>query len=59
MWSAQTAERDDRPVRDPGSATYNAAIETTACRDTDADPAPFARRILREVQRRGFDTAVR
>ena len=36
--------KDGRPVRDPGSATYNAAIETIATRDTDTEPAPFARR---------------
>ena len=59
IWSAQTADKDGRPVRDPGSATCNAAIETIACRDTDAEPAPFAQRILREAQRRGFDTAAR
>lgn len=44
-------------MRDPSSATYNAAIVTIATRDTDTEPAPFARRILRETQRRGFDTA--
>ena len=59
VWSAQSTDREGRPVRDPGSATYNAAIETIATRDTDTEPAPFARRILREAQRRGFDTAER
>ena len=59
VWSAQTTDKEGRPVRDPGSATYNAAIETIATRDTDTEPAPFARRILREAQRRGFDTAPR
>ena len=59
VWSAETTDNDGRPVRDPGSATYNAAIETIATRDTDIAPAPFARRILREAQRRGFDTAER
>ena len=59
VWSAQTTDKDGRPVRDPGSATYNAAIETIATRDTDTEPAPFARRILREAERRGFDTAAR
>ena len=56
VWSAQTTDKDDRPVRDPDSATYNAAIAT---RDTDTEPAPFARRIRREAERRGFDTAPR
>ena len=59
VWSAQPPDKDGRPVRDPGSATYNAAIETIATRDTDTEPAPFARRIIREAERRGFDTAAR
>ena len=32
VWSAQTTDNDGRPVRDPGSATYNAAIESIATR---------------------------
>ena len=59
VWSAETPDKDGRPVRDSGSATYNAAIETIATRDTDTEPAPFARRILREAERRGFDKAER
>ena len=59
VWSAQASDKEGRPVRDPDSATYNAAIETIATRDTDIEPAPFARRILREAERRGFDTAAR
>ena len=59
VWSADTADNEGRPVRDPGSATYNAAIESIATRDTDTEPAPFAKRIVRETGRRGFDTAPR
>ena len=59
VWSADTTDKAGRPVRDPGSATYNAAIETIATRDTDTEPAPFARRIRREAQRRRIDTAPR
>ena len=59
VWSAEARDRDGRPVRDPGSATYSAAIETIASRDTDPDPAPFARRALREAARRGFHDAPR
>ena len=59
VWSAQTEDHEGRPVRDPGSATYNAAIESIATRDTDSELAPFAKRILREARRRGFDTAPR
>ena len=59
VWSAETADQEGNPVRDSDSATYNAAIETIAARDTDIAPAPFARRVLREAERRGFDTAGR
>ena len=47
--------RSRRPCRTarraPGSATDNAAIETLATPDTDIEPAPFARRVLREGER--------
>ncbi len=46
-------------MRDAGSATYNAAIESIATHDTDKEPAPFAQRILREVERRRFNDASR
>ena len=59
VWSADTTDKAGHPVRDVGSATYNAAIETIATRDTDTEPAPFARRIRREAERRGFHTAPR
>ena len=59
VWSAESVDREGRPVRDPGSATYNAAIESIATRDTDPEPAPFAKRILREAERRGFGNAAR
>ena len=59
VWSAETNDKEGRPVRDPGSATYNAAIESIATRAFDMEPAPFARRAIREAERRGFDTAER
>ena len=59
VWSAETLDRDGRPARDPGSATYSAAIETVAGRDTDAEPPPFAGRALREAERRCFGAAPR
>ena len=59
VWSADTTDKKGHPVCDPGSATYNAAIETIATRDTNPEPAPFARRIRREAERRGFATAPR
>ena len=58
IWSAGTI-KDGSPVRDPGSSTWNAAIESIATRDTDKEPAPFAQRILREAERRGFNGASR
>ena len=57
--SAETLDRDGRPVRDPGSTTYGAAIESVAGRDTDAAPAPFAARALREARRRCFQDVPR
>ena len=55
IWSAESRDKHGLPVRDPDSVSCNAAIETIASRDTDSDPSPFASRVLREVQRRGFD----
>ncbi len=52
--SAGSRDTEGRPVRDAGSAAFNAAIESIATRDTDREPAPFARRILRGTERRGF-----
>ena len=42
VWSAQTEDKEGRPVRDPGSATYNAAIESTrhGAIDTRGCPHP-------------------
>ena len=44
-------------MRDRGSVSYNAAVESAASRDTDPQPAAFAQRVQREAIRRGFDTA--
>ena len=46
-------------MRDHGSVSYNAAVESAASRDTDPQPAAFAQRVYREAIRRGFDTADR
>ena len=59
VWSAERIGADGAPARDPGSVTGSAAIESAATRDTDAEPAPFTRRVLREAARRGFDAAER
>ena len=59
VWSAE--DRDDKgaPVRDAGSVTYSAAIESAASSDTDEQPSEFAQRVTREATRRGFDRATR
>ena len=59
VWTAESRDKRGRPVRDPGSVSYNAAVESAAGRDTDPRPAPFAQRVYREAQRRGFDAAER
>ena len=59
VWSAERTDADGAPARDPGSVTGSAAIESAAARDTDAAPAPFAKRVLREAARRGFGDAER
>lgn len=59
LWSAETRDAHGLPVRDAGSISYSAAIESAAQRDTDAAPSPFAARVAREAIRRGFDRASR
>ncbi len=46
-------------MRDAGSVSYSAAIESAATRDTDEVPSEFAQRVEREARRRGFDQAPR
>jgi hypothetical protein len=43
-----------RPVRDEGSVTYSAAVESAATLDTSPNLSDFAARVLREATRRGF-----
>ncbi len=59
VWTAESRDAAGRPVRDPGAASYSAAIESAASRDTDAEPSPFAQRMRREAERRGFPQAER
>lgn len=59
MWTADTLDSHGRPTRDEGSITYTAAIEPAETRATDRALAPFAQRVEREAQRRGFDEASR
>ena len=53
VWSAETLDEEGTPVRDAGSITYTAAIESAAERD-DRTPSDFAQRVEREASRRRF-----
>ncbi len=59
VWSAEARNAQDRPVRDPGSVSYTAAIESAATLDTDELPAAFTQRVLREATRRRYTSAAR
>jgi hypothetical protein len=59
MWTAESRDEENKPVRDPGSITYSAAIESAATSDTSPDRSDFAERVLREATRRGFTEASR
>ncbi len=57
VWTAEKKDSEGRPVRDPGSVSYNAAIETVIREDDDL--SPFVRRVVRESERSGFGSAER
>lgn len=59
VWSAEGRDEEDRPVRDPGSVTYSAAMESAAMADTAAIPAEFYQRVQREATRRSLHLAQR
>jgi hypothetical protein len=60
VWSAEGRDPEQgTPVRDEGSVSYSAAIESAAQRDVDEQPSAFAGRVEREAKRRGFDRAIR
>jgi hypothetical protein len=59
IWSAESRDAQGRPVRDEGSVTCSAAIESGAPRDTDEQRSEFTDRVLREVLRRRFTQAPR
>ena len=56
---AKRRDYEGLPVRDPGSVSYSAAIESAATLDTDEELSAFAQRVEREARRRGFDQARR
>jgi Uncharacterised protein family (UPF0236) len=59
VWTADSRNEKGHPVRDDGSVSYSAGIESAATRDVDMTPSAFAERVLREAHRRGFDHAKR
>jgi len=42
IWTAESRDNQGKPMRDPGSVTYSAAIESAAARDTDSERSDFA-----------------
>jgi hypothetical protein len=52
VWSAESRDAEGRPVRDRGSVSYSAAIESAATLDTDRELSDFTRRVEREATRR-------
>jgi hypothetical protein len=59
VWSAETLDDEGTPVRDEGSVSYSAALESASALDTAAQPSPFAQRVGREARRRRFCQARR
>jgi hypothetical protein len=59
IWSAESYDQEGLPVRDEGSVTYSAALESASAPDTAAERSPFAQRVLREATRRRFCQAPR
>jgi hypothetical protein len=59
VWSAEGRDKKGTPMRDEGSISYSAAIESAAQKDTDEVPSEFAARVEREAARRGFARAPR
>lgn len=59
IWSAEGRDNKGTPVRDQGSISYSAAIESAARKDADPTPSDFAARVEREATRRGFHQAPR
>ncbi len=59
VWSAEGRDEEGTPVRDAGSISYSAALESAAQKDTDEVPSEFATRVEREATRRAFERASR
>ena len=59
IWSAESLDEQGTPLRDAGSVTYSAALESAHTVDTAATRSPFAQRVWREATRRRFCQAPR
>jgi len=59
IWSAESLDTEGTPIRDEGSVTYSAALESASALDTAATRSPFAQRVWREATRRRFCQAPR
>ena len=59
LWSAESLDEQGTPIRDEGSVTYSAALESASALDTAAERSPFAQRVWREATRRRFCQAPR
>ena len=59
IWSAESLDEQGTPIRDAGSVSYSAALESARALDTAAARAPFAERVWREATRRRFCQAPR
>jgi hypothetical protein len=59
IWSAESFDEEGTPIRDEGSVTYSAALESASALDTAPTRAPFAQRVWREAARRRFCQALR
>ncbi|MGH7593079.1 MAG: ISKra4 family transposase [Gemmatimonadales bacterium] len=54
VWSAESLNEEGLPVRDQGSVSYSAALESAATLDTAKERSAFAQRVGREATRRRF-----
>ena len=59
IWSAESLDEEGTPIRDAGSVSYSAALESASALDTAATGSPFAQRVWREASRRRFRQASR
>ena len=59
IWTAEQRDEDARAVKDAGSTTCSATIDSAVSRDTHPKQSAFARRVWREAERRGVPQATR